>query len=406
MSIKSVTDLHVRDTRVLIRVDFNVPLRSDGSVLDDRRIRLALPTINTVVDGGGIAVCMSHLGRPIGDGPEPAFSLSAVAKRLAELLGDTHPVHFVEGACRGPAAEAAIAAASPGDVVLLDNLRFEAGEKAGDAAFAKALASLGDAYVNEAFGTAHRAHASMVGVPRAMGEAGKPCVAGLLLDKELRFLSDAIKHPRRPFYAVLGGAKVSGKLLAIRNLLPLVDGVIVGGGMAYTFLAAQGQCIGNSVCETDMVETARALLAQAAGLGKTIHLPVDHVCAQSIGVDVETRICAKVPDGWMGLDIGPASAAAFAQCLNAAGTVVWNGPMGVFETPPFDAGTRIVAQALRTATLDHQAITIVGGGETAAAVDAAGVASELSHVSTGGGASLRMLEGVPFESVDCLDQVG
>ena len=403
MAIKSVLDLQPSGKRVLIRVDFNVPLHADGSVLDDRRIRMTLPTIRLVVEGGGIAVCLSHLGRPSGNGFEPGLSLRTVADRLRELLGPQHPVHFVEGASRGPAAEAAVQAARPGDVVLLDNLRFEAGEKKGDANYAQAMARLGDAYVNNAFGTAHRADASMVALPQAM--ADKPRVAGLLLAKELRFLGQAIQSPRRPFHAVLGGAKVSDKLGAIEHLLKKVDSVVVGGGMAYTFLAARGASVGASLVETDMIDTAAELMQQATAAGSAIHLPVDHRCARSIDSVVDVRIEeGGVPDGWMGLDIGPSTIDGFVQLLEVAGTVIWNGPMGVFETPPFDRGTVAVARALKQATQANEAITIVGGGETAAAVAAAGVADDLSHVSTGGGASLCMLEGVGFDSVDCLQQ--
>jgi len=387
---------------VLVRVDFNVPLRSDGRVLDDRRIRKAMPTIRRIIDAGGIAVCMSHLGRPAGIGPEKRLSLAPVAEALRGLLGSAHSLYFVERACRGERAQAVVDAANEGDVVLLDNLRFEAGEKAGDPDFAADLAALGRAWVNDAFGTAHRDDASMVAVPMAM--QSRPRVAGLLLDRELRFLGEAIASPARPFVAVLGGAKVSDKLGAIRNLLKLVDAIVVGGGMAYTFLAAQGDAIGDSLIERDMVQTATELLAEAGAAGKAMHLPTDHVCAQRIGTGVHTRVCVgDVPDGWMGLDIGPATIEAFTGVLEHASTVVWNGPMGVFETSPFDAGTRAVAMALQGAT-ERGAVTIVGGGETAAAVEAAGVAEHLSHVSTGGGASLRMLEGTPFASVACLEQ--
>ncbi|MCH2138031.1 MAG: phosphoglycerate kinase [Phycisphaerales bacterium] len=402
MSVHTIDHLDVQGKRVLIRVDFNVPLRDDGTVLDDRRVRMALPTIKRVLDGGGIAICMSHLGRPGGTGYEAQFTLAPVAVCLQTLLGEDHRVHFVSEQCRGEAVVNVVAAAQPGDVVLLDNLRFDAGEKSGCDVLAGDLAALADAYVNDAFGTAHREHASMVAVPRAMGD--RPCVAGDLLQQELRFLDHAIAEPRHPFVAVLGGAKVSDKLGAIEHLLPRVDAIFVGGGMAYTFLAAQGMPIGDSLLEDNMVDTAAGLLAVAATAGKVIHLPVDHVCAQSIGPDVDTRTADTVPEGWMGLDIGPATRTAWSNALHAAGTVVWNGPMGVFEVPPFDAGTMAVGAALAKASAENDAVTIVGGGETAAAVEAAGVAGALSHVSTGGGASLRMLEGAPFQSVICLDR--
>ncbi|MCH2136177.1 MAG: phosphoglycerate kinase [Phycisphaerales bacterium] len=405
MGVKTVGDLKVEPGQsVLIRADFNVPLRPDGSVLDDRRIRMALPTIETVRSQGGIAVCMSHLGRPAGQGPEPGLSLSPVADSLQAQLGDAGQVHFVEGACRGPKAAQAIEAAAPGDVVLLDNLRFEAGEKGADEAFAADLARLGDAYVNDAFGTAHRHDASMVALPRAM--APRPCVAGLLLEKELRFLGEAIESPRRPFVAVLGGAKVSDKLGAIRHLMERVDTILVGGAMAYTFLAARSVDVGDSLVERDMVDTAAALLdAAQSPEAATIELPVDHRTAPSFdAVDQVETFTGAIPEGRMGLDIGPASIDAFAAVVLKAGTIVWNGPMGVFERPPMDTGTRALAQALAQATKNSDAVSIVGGGETAAAVEMAGVAASMSHVSTGGGASLKMLEGASFEAVACLDQ--
>ncbi len=403
MPIASVKDLECRGQRVLVRVDFNVPLDANQAIMDDRRIRAAIPTIQTVLKAGGTPILMSHLGRPAGTGPEPGASLAPVATRLQSLLGSKHNVHFVEGACRGPAVETAIDAVQPGDVVLLDNLRFEAGEKANDSAFGAEVAALGQAYVNDAFGTAHRAHASMAAVPDAMPSSA-PKVAGLLLDKELHFLRSAIDDPKRPFFAVLGGAKVSDKLGAITHLLPHVDAVFVGGAMAYTFLKATGEDVGASLVEADMVDTATSLRAQADDAGTELLLPLDHVCAQRIEAAADTRVCEiGIPEGWMGLDIGPETRASWAARLSGAGTVVWNGPMGVFEQPPFDAGTVAIARAVADATRRHKAVTVIGGGETAAAVERAGVADQVSHVSTGGGASLRMLEGADLPGLASLD---
>lgn len=402
MSRPTVTDLNCRDARILVRVDFNVPLNQDGEVLDDRRIRMAMPTIQHILKHKGIPVLISHLGRPAGTGPEPAYSLAPVASRLQSLLGSKHPVHFVEGACRGDAVTAAVHAAGVGEVVLLDNLRFEAGEKTNDPVLARDLAALGDAYVNDAFGTAHRAHASMVGVPQAMGD--KPCVAGQLLAQELRFLSDALDAPKRPFAAVLGGAKVSDKLSAITHLLERVDVIFVGGAMAYTFLKARGELIGRSLCEADMLETAQSLMDTAATRGVDLLLPEDHLCAEALTPGVDVRTCEiGIPEPLMGLDIGPETVDAWQARLQSVGTVVWNGPLGVFEQPPFDQGTTAIAKAIAQASKKHRAVSIVGGGETAAAIEHAGVADRMTHVSTGGGASLRMLEGAVLPGIEALD---
>jgi phosphoglycerate kinase len=404
MPTRSVRDIDCQGKRVLIRVDFNVPLDDTGAILDDRRIAAALPTIQYVLKGGGIAVVMSHFGRPAGTGFEREYTLAPVAERLQSLLGDKHPVHFVSGACVGDAVTAAVSSASPGEVVLLDNLRFEPGEKSNDASFGAAVALLGDAYVNDAFGTSHRAHASMVAVPQAMSRA--PRVAGLLLEKELHFLSDTLADPKRPFAAILGGAKVSDKLATIENLLPRVDAIFVGGAMAYTFLRAAGESIGESLLEEDMVPTARLLLEESANSSTEIVLPTDHQCAERIEANAKVRICELgIPKGWMGLDIGPETEAAWRGRLLNMKTVIWNGPVGVFEQPPFDHGTIGIAKTLAQATHKHHAVTVIGGGETAAAVRAAGVADRLSHVSTGGGASLRMLEGADLSGLDALETI-
>lgn len=362
---------------------------------------MAIPTLRSVLDRGGSLVLMSHLGRPSGTGYQPEFSLEPVATRLAELLEGV-PVGFPGKDCTDGVTATAVESMQAGDVIVLENLRFHEGEKAGDPDFASRLAAYGDIYVNDAFGTAHRDHASMVAVPEAM--SGRPRVAGLLLLKELHFLSDAIEHARSPFIAVLGGAKVSDKLGAIRNLLPRVDAVIIGGGMAYTFLHAQGHQVGKSLLEEEMIPEALAVLGEARDSDTLILLPVDHACAKGLddveGMSIEA---GDIPQDLMGLDLGPVSIAAAVELLLGGGTIVWNGPVGVFERSPFDEGTRAVGTAVAEAT-DGGATSVIGGGETAAAVDHFGLASRVSHVSTGGGASLRMLEGRSFHSVDLLDQ--
>lgn len=402
MAKRSIADIDVAGRRVLTRVDFNVPL-DGGRIVDDRRIEAALPTIRSIVSRGGRAVLLSHLGRPKGVGYEEAYSLRPVAKRLEELLGEEAigGVAFPSEDCLDEAAQAAVEALPEGGVALLENLRFHAGEKKGDADFAARLASLGEIYCNDAFGTCHRSDASMVALPRAMKPA--PAVAGFLLDAEIRYLQGAVADPKRPFVAILGGAKVSDKLGAIRHLLERVDALVVGGAMAYTLLAAQGVAVGGSRVEPDMLGEAKDVLDLAAAKGRQLLLPIDHVCGRTLQAGTETiSVDGAIPEGWMGLDVGPRTAEAFASAIRAAGTVVWNGPMGVFEMPPFDAGTRRVAEAVAAAT-EAGAVTIAGGGDTAAAVEVFGVANRLSHVSTGGGASLEMLEGKAFESLAMLD---
>ena len=384
-----------------MRVDFNVPLDPNGQIIDDRRIRMALPTIQHVLEDGGRLILMSHLGRPSGNGPEAAYSLKPVAERLDELLGKRHSVDFAVD-CIGPEAEAVVHSLEPGNAVVLENLRFHPGEKKNDPEFAATIAQHGDIYVNDAFGTAHRDHASMVGVPEQM--SGKPHVAGLLLMKELEYLSSAIMEARSPFYAVLGGAKVSDKLGAIHYLLDRVDVILVGGAMAYTFLSSQGHVVGNSLVEQDMIETAGSLLKQAEASGKKILLPIDHQCATSIDDSDGVRNCEiGIPPEYMGLDIGPETAEAWKDDIAKAKTVVWNGPLGVFERSPFDQGSRAVAEGVAKAT-KHHAVSIVGGGETAAAIESFGMSNKFSHISTGGGASLKMLEGASFRSVELLDE--
>ncbi len=390
--------MDVSGKRVFIRVDFNVPI--DGGVIsDDRRIRAALPTIKNVIDRGGRAILASHLGRPEGTGYESAFSLAPVATRLGELLGK--PVTFPSQDCVDAASDAAVAAMKNGDVLLLENVRFHKAEKKGDPAFAARLAHGADVYVNDAFGTCHRPEASMVAVPKSLGS--KPKVVGFLVEKEIKYLAGALANPGKPFVVVLGGAKVSDKIACIENLLPKAQAVLVGGAMAYTFLKALGRQVGTSKVEDDKIGEARKILDLAARLKAELHLPTDHVCCTQFSEQGDIEVFDEnIKDGFMGLDIGTKTQLKFAQVIKKAKTVVWNGPMGVFEMKPFAVGTRTVAKAMVEAT-KAGATTIVGGGDSAAAVEALGLADEFSHVSTGGGASLEMLEGKTFESVEILD---
>jgi len=395
---KTVQSVDVRGKRVLVRVDFNVPVE-DGKITDDRRIREALPTIKSVTDRGGRAILISHMGRPEGQGFEAEFSLKIAAERLAQLLG--RPVAFPSTDCTDAAAAAAVAAAKDGDVVLLENLRFHAGEKKGDAAFAAKLAAYADIYVNDAFGTAHRPDASMVAVPKAL--AGKPRVVGFLVEKEIKFLSDAVAAGQKPFVVILGGAKVSDKMGAIDHLLPKASAVLVGGAMAYTFLKAMGRNVGTSRVEADRLADAKRTIDLAARLKADLLLPVDHICCDQFSENGDIEVFDdQVKDGYMGLDIGPKTQTKFAMAIRKAKTIIWNGPMGVFEMRPYQQGTRGVAKAIADATTAG-ATSIVGGGDSAAAVEKFGFADRMSHVSTGGGASLEMLEGKKFESVELLD---
>lgn len=399
MPKKNIAQVDVAGKRVLIRVDFNVPIEN-GRITDDRRIRAALPTIRSVIDRGGRAILMSHLGRPEGTGFVPEESLRPCADRLSELLGK--PVLFPSNDCVDEKAAAAVAALRDGEVLLLENLRFHKGEKKGDPAFAAKLAAYGDIYVNDAFGTCHRPDASMVAVPQAM--AGKPRVVGFLVEKEIRYLSEALARPAKPFVVVLGGAKVSDKIGAIEHLLPKADTLLVGGAMAYTFLAALGRRVGNSRVENDRLNDAKRMLEAAARAKCDLVLPTDHVCSTQFSEDAgQIQVFEEnIRDGYMGLDIGPKTQTRFALALKKARTAVWNGPVGVFEWAPFAAGTRVVARAMADATAAG-ATTIVGGGDTAAAVEKFNLAESFSHVSTGGGASLEMLEGKKFQSVELLD---
>ena len=394
MPKKTIADADVAGKRVLMRVDFNVPLQ-DGKISDDRRIRMALPSITSVLDGGGSLVLISHLGRPKGDGPEPAFSLKPAAERLGELL--KMDVQFAADTI-GEDARTQALALEPGQVLVLENLRFSKAEKKGDADFAQTLAGFGDIYCNDAFGTCHREHASMVAVPKAMKAAGKPAVCGFLVEKEIKYLTEVIAKPEHPFVAILGGAKVSDKITVIENLLDICDKVLLGGAMAYTFFLAQGKQVGNSLVEKDRVEMARRVLELG---GDKLILPVDTHCGDAFSGDCNKQIVTgDIPDGYEGLDIGPKSIELFCRVVKDAKTVVWNGPMGVFEMPPFDAGTQAVAQAIA----DSKSTSIIGGGDSAAAIEQLGFADKVSHVSTGGGASLEMLEGKKFASVELLDE--
>ncbi|MEI6658633.1 MAG: phosphoglycerate kinase [Planctomycetota bacterium] len=400
MAKKSVAALDPTGKTILVRVDFNVPQDDSGAITDDRRIRMALPTIKSIIDRGGRAVLMSHLGRPAGKGFEAEFSLAPVAKRLGELLG--RPVALASDT-GGPDAHAKAKALPAGGVLVLENVRFNKGEKKGDdAAYVNGLAGLADAYVNDAFGTCHRTEASMHAVPVAMKALGKPAVVGFLVDKEIQYLADAIAKPKRPFVAILGGKKVSDKIAVITNLLSICDHVLIGGAMAYTFSLAQGGKTGKSLVEPDKVELAKSLIA--TGVGKLV-LPVDTHCADDFSAAANKQVvkAGTIPDGFEGLDIGPETARTYADIIRSAGTVVWNGPMGVFEMPPFDAGTKAVADAVAEATAKG-AVTIIGGGDSAAAVEQLGYADKVSHVSTGGGASLEMLEGKAFDTVSVLDE--
>lgn len=392
MAKKTIANVDVAGKAVLIRVDFNVPLDENQKITDDRRIQMALPTIKSVLERGGKVILMSHLGRPK-DAPDAKFSLKPTADRLAELI--SNKVIFATDTV-GDDAQAKVAALKDGEVLVLENLRFQPGEKKGNADFAAQLAAFGDIYVNDAFGTCHRTDASMVAVPQAM--IGKPRVCGFLVEKEIKYLTDAISNPQRPFVAILGGAKVSDKIMVIKNLLNICDKVLIGGAMAYTFSLAQGGKVGKSLVEPDKVELAKELLE--SGKDKLV-LPVDNHCGDAFSGDCNKKIVksGEIPEDFEGLDIGPVTAELYAKIVKDAKTVVWNGPMGVCEMPPFDEGTKAVAQAIA----ESDSISIIGGGDSAAAIQKLGFADKVSHVSTGGGASLAMLEGQKFAAVDLLD---
>ena len=392
---KTVTDIDVKGKKVLCRCDFNVPQdKKTGAITDDKRIRAALPTLQYLLDQGAAVIACSHLGNPNGE-VQPELSLAPVAKRLEELLGKS--VIFASDVV-GEDAKAKAAALQPGQIMLLENLRFEKGEEKNDPAFAKALADLAGAdgvYVSDAFGAVHRAHASTAGVADYL-----PAVSGFLIQKELEVIGGALADPKRPLVAILGGSKVSSKIGVINNLLEIADTIIIGGGMAYTFSAAQGGKIGTSLLEADWEDYANEMVKKAADKGVKLLLPVDTVVADAFAADAKSQVvpAGEIPDGWMGLDIGPKTVELYTSAVADAGTVIWNGPMGVFEFPAFAKGTEAVAEALSKT----DAITIVGGGDSAAAVEQLGYADKMTHISTGGGASLEFMEGKALPGVVCL----
>jgi len=401
MATKTISDIDVAGRKVLMRVDFNVPL-ADGKVTNDKRIVAALPSINKVLQDGGALILMSHLGRPKGQ-VDPELSLKPVADRLSELLD--REVKLGPSDIAGAEAAATAQSLEIGEVLLLENVRFDPREKSKDLdeveAFGRELATLGEVYVNDAFGTCHRKHASMWGLPRAIQAAGGPAVAGYLVEKEIKYLAEAVAEPAHPFVAILGGAKVSDKIKLISALLDKVDKIIIGGGMTYTLLKSQGVTIGKSILEDDQVEAMKDLLARA---GDKIVLADDHVCTDDFddGAPVANDD-VNIPDDLMGMDIGPKTIEEFKQIVTEAKTIIWNGPMGVFEKDDYAAGTQAVAQALASAT-DAGAISVIGGGDSAAAVEQMGLADRMTHVSTGGGASLTYLEGKPMGPIEVLDQ--
>ena len=384
---KTIQDIDIKGKKVLVRVDFNVPLNETG-VGDDTRIRAALPTIQYLLDGGAAVILCSHLGRPKG-GPDPKYSLRPVAEHLSSLI--RRPVKFSSD-CIGPVAKEAAEELKPGEVLMLENTRFHAEEEKNDVEMARQLASLADLYVNDAFGTAHRAHASTEGVTHFL-----PAAAGFLLEKEIKYLGQVIANPQRPFVAIMGGAKISDKIGVIKNLLTRADAILIGGGMANTFMKAQGLAVADSLVEDDSLGIARDLFEEAGG---KIHLPVDMVVANQFAADAESKTLKvqDVPDGWRILDIGPETVKAFRAIIATARTVVWNGPMGVFEFPKFAEGTFGVAKAVA----DSAAVSVIGGGESVAAIQQSGLADKITHISTGGGASLEMLEGLELPGVAAL----
>lgn len=390
MNKQTIKEINWQGKKALVRVDFNVPQSDDGRITDDARIRATLPTIDYLLKHGAAVVLMSHLGRPKG-GPDPKYSMKMVADYLGGLIDA--PVAFV-GAIVGPEAESATAALQPDQVLVLENTRFDPREEKNDPDMARQLAALGDVYVNDAFGSAHRAHASTAGVAKHL-----PGVAGFLMEKELEFLGSALETPQRPFVAIMGGAKISDKIGVIEKLLEKVDAILIGGGMANTFLAAQGYDMGKSLVEKEALATAEELITKGAGI---IHLPVDLRVADQFAADARNQIVSidSVPAEWMAMDIGVATIAHYANRLSGARTVVWNGPMGVFEFPAFAKGTVAIADILANL---HNATTIIGGGDSAAAVRQAGLEERMSHVSTGGGASLEFLEGKELPGVAVLD---
>ncbi len=394
MAKLTLNDIDVKEKKILMRVDFNVPI-IDGKITDDNRIVQALPSINHVLEEGGLLILTSHLGRPKGE-PNPEFSLKPVAEHLASLVDAK--VHFAED-CVGEKAKSVIDAAKFGEIVVLENVRFHKEETENDEIFSGQLASHADVFINDAFGSSHRAHASVAGVTRYL----QPAASGYLLDKEIKYLSDSVNDPNRPFVAILGGAKVSDKIPVIENLINKVDTIIIGGGMAYTFLVANGKSVGKSLLQEEMIPMAKQLMETAKEKGVNLMLPFDFVIADDFSDDANQEVVDEdnIKDGWEALDIGPQSAISFGNIIKNARTVLWNGPMGVFEMPSFAEGTNAVAQALAEAT-KFGATTIIGGGDSASAIKQAGLSDQVSHVSTGGGASLEYLEGKDLPGVTSL----
>jgi len=388
---RTIEDIDVANKKVLVRCDFNVPQDENGNITDDNRITAALPTIRYLVSKKAAVILCSHLGRPKGEF-KMKYSLTPVAARLSELLG--FEVRMAKDVI-GPDADALVSAIKPGDVILLENVRFHAEEEKNDPGFAKKLASYADIYVNDAFGTAHRAHATTAGVADYL-----PAVCGYLIGKEIGIMGKALEDPKRPFVAILGGAKVSDKIGVINNLLDKVDTIIIGGGMAYTFIKSQGGAIGTSICENEKLDYAREMIEKAKAKGVKFLLPTDTIAADKFAADAEP-VCVPsnaIPDNLMGLDIGPETIKTFSEAIKGAGTVVWNGPMGVFEFERFAAGTRAIA----TAVAESNSISIIGGGDSAAAIQQLGFADRMTHISTGGGASLEFLEGLELPGIACL----
>ena len=389
---KTVKDIDVAGKKVLLRCDFNVPQdKATGVITDDKRIVAALPTIRYLLEQNAAVIACSHLGKPK-EGPDPKFSLAPVAKRLSELLGREV---IMAADVVGPDATAKAAALKPGQILLLENTRFEPGETKNDPELARKLADMADLYVSDAFGAVHRAHASTAGVAAYL-----PAVSGFLIQKELEIMGGALANPKRPLVAILGGSKVSSKIGVINHLLDIADTIIIGGGMCYTFAKAQGIGVGNSLLEADWLDYCREMMQKAKDKGVKLLLPVDTVCADKFAPDANSQVvkAGEIPDGWKGLDIGPETVKLYCSAVADAGTVIWNGPMGVFEFPAFAGGTKAMAKALA----ESGAITIVGGGDSAAAVEQLGYADKMTHISTGGGASLEFLEGKELPGVACL----
>jgi len=395
MAKQTIEDIkQLNNKRVLVRVDFNVPLDDKQQITDDTRIRAAIPTIKFLIDKGAKVILVSHLGRPKA-GPDDKLRLAPVAKRLSELL--KLPVNYVKDSI-GPAVEAAVGALAPGGVLLLENVRFYKEEEKNDPEFAKKLAALADIYVDDAFGTCHRAHASTEGVTKYLKG-----YAGFLMEKEIKFLGRLIENPARPFVAILGGAKISGKIDVILNLINKVDTLIIGGGMAYTFFKARGVSVGNSLVEADKVDLAKEILKKAIDRGIPLMLPIDHVVADKFDANAQTQIVTRagIPSDWQGMDIGPETITKFGHAIKKAKTIFWNGPMGVFEFPKFANGTLSVAKLVAEAT-DKGAVSVIGGGDSVAAIEQSGLAGRMTHISTGGGASLEFVEGKVLPGIACL----